>query len=98
MLYLGMLYNHMTDKPSIPPKRSHKISLAFDKTIRDHGGDCGWYRSRLESGEVFVPEYVDGRRLADKVIRNTVSRPPLSLEVIKEQTQRICADALRFSM
>ena len=29
-------------------------------------GQCGWCRSRLVSGEVFVPEVVDGRRSADK--------------------------------
>ncbi|MBR1746821.1 MAG: iron-sulfur cluster-binding domain-containing protein [Clostridia bacterium] len=29
-------------------------------------GRCGWCRSQLLSGEVYVPESVDGRRLADK--------------------------------
>ncbi len=29
-------------------------------------GRCGWCRSLLVSGEVYVPESVDGRRLADK--------------------------------
>ncbi|MBQ0037157.1 MAG: iron-sulfur cluster-binding domain-containing protein [Clostridiales bacterium] len=29
-------------------------------------GQCGWCHSRLISGEVFVPESVDGRREADK--------------------------------
>jgi ferredoxin-NADP reductase len=28
-------------------------------------GECGWCRSRLISGEVYVPESLDGRRLAD---------------------------------
>jgi glycine betaine catabolism B len=28
-------------------------------------GDCGWCRSRLLKGEVYVPRSVDGRRLAD---------------------------------
>ncbi len=27
---------------------------------------CGWCRSRLVSGEVFIPETTDGRRQADK--------------------------------
>lgn len=29
-------------------------------------GECGWCHSKLNSGNVFVPETVDGRRLADK--------------------------------
>ena len=29
-------------------------------------GECGWCHSRLVSGEVFVPEEGDGRRMADK--------------------------------
>ncbi len=29
-------------------------------------GECGWCHSRLVSGEVYVPEDKDGRRLADK--------------------------------
>ncbi|MBR1810107.1 MAG: iron-sulfur cluster-binding domain-containing protein [Clostridia bacterium] len=30
-------------------------------------GRCGWCRSQLISGEVYVPESVDGRRMADKL-------------------------------
>ncbi len=29
-------------------------------------GRCGWCRSQLISGEVYIPESVDGRRIADK--------------------------------
>ena len=29
-------------------------------------GRCGWCHAQLLSGEVFIPEQVDGRRLADK--------------------------------
>lgn len=29
-------------------------------------GQCGWCHSRLISGEVFIPEAADGRRIADK--------------------------------
>ena len=29
-------------------------------------GDCGWCRSRILSGKVFIPEETDGRRWADK--------------------------------
>lgn len=29
-------------------------------------GQCGWCHSRLISGEVFIPEKADGRRIADR--------------------------------
>ena len=34
---------------------------------RCRSGECGWCRSRLVSGDVFIPEETDGRRWADKV-------------------------------
>ena len=33
---------------------------------RCRSGECGWCRSRLLSGDVFVPAVTDGRRGADK--------------------------------
>ncbi len=33
---------------------------------RCRSGECGWCHSRLISGEVYIPERVDGRRAADK--------------------------------
>ena len=33
---------------------------------RCRSGECGWCRSRLISGEVFIPEITDGRRWAEK--------------------------------
>ncbi len=33
---------------------------------RCRSGECGWCRSRLTEGEVFIPEETDGRRWADK--------------------------------
>ena len=32
---------------------------------RCRSGECGWCRARLIGGEVFIPESMDGRRLAD---------------------------------
>ena len=32
---------------------------------RCRSGECGWCRSRLVSGEVYIPEKTDGRRAAD---------------------------------
>ena len=33
---------------------------------RCRSGECGWCRSRLTAGDVFIPEETDGRRWADK--------------------------------
>ena len=33
---------------------------------RCRSGECGWCRSRVVSGEAFIPEETDGRRWADK--------------------------------
>ena len=32
---------------------------------RCRGGECGWCRAKLDKGEVFLPEYLDKRRMAD---------------------------------
>ena len=55
-----------------------KIPLRADETVltaieragiaapsRCRSGECGWCRSRLVSGEAFIPDSLDGRRLAD---------------------------------
>lgn len=34
---------------------------------RCRSGECGWCRSRLISGNVFIPDVTDGRRAADKL-------------------------------
>jgi len=56
----------------IPCNANETILVAFERAgiagpNRCRGGICGWCRSKLLSGEVFVPEQVDGRREADKV-------------------------------
>ena len=55
----------------IPCNANENILVAFERAgiagpNRCRGGICGWCRSRLISGEVFIPEDVDGRRAADK--------------------------------
>ena len=52
---------------------------------RCRSGECGWCRSRLISGDVFIPEETDGRRWADKVadeIHPCASFPLSDLELI----------------
>ena len=57
---------------------SQKIPARFDEPIlvaleragirapsKCRNGECGWCRSRLIGGKVFIPDSMDGRRLAD---------------------------------
>ncbi len=56
----------------VPCRADETILTAFERAgvagpNRCRGGVCGWCRSKLLSGEVFIPEDTDGRRAADKV-------------------------------
>ena len=70
--YTFMTYVYLTQKPWFAKNRSHEVSLAFDKRIRELGGDI-WYNTKvskidirdkqvhgveLESGEYIACEYV----------------------------------------
>ena len=59
--------------------QSQTVSCRADQTLLDalekagirapshcRSGECGWCHSRLVSGDVYIPEDTDGRRLADK--------------------------------
>jgi len=59
--------------------KSQTVSCRADQTLLDalekagirapshcRSGECGWCHSRLVSGDVYIPEDSDGRRLADK--------------------------------
>ena len=55
----------------IPASADEPLLVAFERAglkapSRCRSGECGWCRSRLISGEVFIPEKTDGRRWADK--------------------------------
>ena len=55
----------------IPVSADEPVLVAFERAglkapSRCRSGECGWCRSRLISGEVFIPEKTDGRRWADK--------------------------------
>ena len=56
----------------IPCNANENILVALERAgvagpNRCRGGICGWCRSRLLSGEVFIPEDTDGRRAQDKL-------------------------------
>lgn len=55
----------------IPAKATETVLIALERVklappSRCRSGECGWCRSRLISGEIFVSPESDGRRLADK--------------------------------
>lgn len=62
-VYAFMLYTYVTKKPWIAKLRSHEISLAFDKKIRDYGGDI-WYNTEVTEIDV-KDNSVKGVKLAD---------------------------------
>ena len=64
-VYSFMTYTYLSQKPWIARKRSHEISLAFDRRIREMGGDI-WYRSEvkridIDKGQAKGVELADGR-------------------------------------
>ena len=55
----------------VPAKSTETVLIALERAKLDppsrcRSGECGWCRSRLISGEVFISPESDGRRLADK--------------------------------
>ena len=58
------------EKKEIPLRADEPVLTAIERAgiaapSRCRSGECGWCRSRLISGDVFIPESMDGRRLAD---------------------------------
>ena len=58
------------EEQTIPLRADEPVLTAVERAgiaapSRCRSGECGWCRSRLVSGQVFVPESMDGRRLAD---------------------------------
>lgn len=55
---------------TIPVRADEPILTAIERAgisapSRCRSGECGWCRARLICGDVFVPEELDGRRMAD---------------------------------
>lgn len=58
------------EKKELPLRADETVLTAIERAgiaapSRCRSGECGWCRSRLISGDVFIPESMDGRRLAD---------------------------------
>ncbi len=74
-VYTFMLYVYLTQKPWFAKNRSHEISLAYDRRIRELGGDI-WYNTfvskiDIKNGEVKGVELSTGEYIAcDRVISN----------------------------
>ncbi len=54
----------------VPTAANEPLLVAFERAgiaapSRCRSGECGWCRSKLVSGSVFIPEKTDGRRAAD---------------------------------
>ena len=73
--YVFMTYVYLTQKPWFAKNRSHEVSLAFDKRIRELGGDI-WYNTKvkkidIKDGAVKGVELVDGTYIpCEHVISN----------------------------
>ncbi len=58
------------EETEIPAAAEESVLVALERAgikapSRCRSGECGWCRSKLVSGEVFIPEETDGRRWAD---------------------------------
>ncbi|MBN2851738.1 MAG: iron-sulfur cluster-binding domain-containing protein [Clostridia bacterium] len=54
----------------VPMKAEETVLIALERAgiavpSKCRGGECGFCRSRLESGEIFTPDELDARRIAD---------------------------------
>lgn len=58
------------EEKQLPLRADEPVLTAIERAgisapSRCRSGECGWCRARLIGGEVFIPESMDGRRLAD---------------------------------
>lgn len=56
---------------SVPMKATETVLVALERAgveapSRCRSGECGWCRSRLDTGEVFIQRSTDARRMADR--------------------------------
>ena len=74
LLYIVMLSRYICGGPALPDKRSHEISLAIEKSIKDHGGEIRYnsYVSKIivEEGRAVGVEVGGEKIYADRIVSN----------------------------
>ena len=98
-VYAFMTYIYLTQKPWVAAGRSHEISLAFDKRIRDLGGDI-WYNTEVakidvKDNKVQGVTLKDGTHIAcERVVSNLMPTVVFSKMVdpaeVPERDRRSC--------
>ena len=68
--YANMIYSYFSKGAAIPKHRSHELSLAFEKTIHEKGGEI-WYNSEVTRILTDENKHVCGIQLADGRIIET---------------------------
>ncbi len=66
MFYMSMFDGYVRQQPVIPRYRSHELSSAFEKSIKDHDGEI-WYNTNVDS-LIYENGRVRGIRIKDKEI------------------------------
>lgn len=75
LYYALMLVLYVDLKPAMPRLRSHELSLALEKSIRDHGGEV-WYNTEVskilvKDGKAYGVAVGDQEVYADHIICNS---------------------------
>lgn len=77
MHYLSMLKSYVVNGAAMPYKRSHELSMALEKVIRDNGGEI-WFHAEVtrflygEEGQVIGVEAAGKQLFAKEVISNII--------------------------
>ena len=66
----SLTVKYLGKEQTVPLRADETVLTAIERggisaPSKCRSGECGWCRARLISGEVFIPESLDGRRLAD---------------------------------
>ncbi len=104
--YMTMLSSYIRDGAIMPYKRSHEMSLAFEKAITDNGGDV-WYNSEVvkflynEDGSCAGVQLKSGQEIyAKEIISNIIPHSVYSMSELKNipKKELKLANSRRFGM
>lgn len=93
MHYLSMVFDYIIDRPAMPYKRSHEMSLALEKAITDHGGQV-WYNSEVtrfiydDKGRCIGVALEDMELYAKEIISNVIPHNVYNMSEAKNVPQR----------